>query len=111
MSTTLQNAPWVVFDPTCADESEARVLTGHYGILWLAGQVFLSRRFVQEAETHGLEVAYRACPFGDLTDGEKATFEAAFKTPELRALVEAWWEAYDAGRHSGAIPQAGNYWE
>ena len=82
------------------------MLTGHQDALWLAGQVFLSRNFVQEATKKGLDAIFAQCPYGDLTDEEKATFKAAFENKKLRKVVEKWWKSYDEERSSGAIPRA-----
>ena len=90
------------------------MLTGHQDILWLAGQVFLFRDFIKEADAQGLEAIFAQCPYGDLTDEEKATFTAAFNDPKLRKVVKKWWKTYDEGRETGAIPFAvarGGYWE
>ena len=86
------------------------MLKGHQDILWLAGQVFLSRNFVEEAEAKGLDAIFAACPYGDLTEAEKATFTAAFKDKKLRQIVEKWWKEYDEERETGIVPKAGQYW-
>ncbi|HNT76163.1 MAG TPA: hypothetical protein PKH77_14200 [Anaerolineae bacterium] len=89
------------------------MLTGRRDILWLSGQVFLFRDFIKEAEAQGLEAIFAQCPYGDLTEEEKATFTAAFKDTKLHTLVEKWWKTYDEGRTSGEIPPAtvrGGYW-
>lgn len=90
------------------------MLKGHQDILWLSGQVFLSRHFIEEVEAQGLETIFAQCPYGDLTEEEKATFTAAFKDAKLHKLVEKWWKTYDEGRASGEIPPAtvrGAYWQ
>lgn len=87
------------------------MLKGHQDALWLAGQVFLWRDFVKEAEKKGLDEVFEMCPYGDLTEDEKALFAAAFKHPKLRAVVEQWWETYDAARESGALPEVKTYWQ
>ncbi len=88
------------------------MLTGRQDILWLSGQVFLFRDFIKEAEVQGLEAMFARCPYGDLTEEEKATFTAAFNDGKLRKIVEKWWKTYDEGRESGAIPSAAKstYW-
>ncbi len=86
------------------------MLKGHQDILWLAGQVFLSRDFVKEAEEMGLEAVFTLCPYGDLTEEEKATFTAAFEQKKLRKVVKKWWQQYDEGREEGAIPKAADFW-
>ena len=86
------------------------MLKGHQDILWLAGQVFLSRDFVREAEDKGLAAVFAACPYGDLTEKEKATFAAAFEDKKLQRIVTQWWKAYDEERETGIVPLAGQYW-
>lgn len=86
------------------------MLKGHQDILWLAGQVFLSRDFVKEIETKGLDEIFAACPYGDLTADEKATFTAAFKDKKLRDIVARWWKTYDEERATGIVPQVGSFW-
>lgn len=75
-------------------------------IIWLAGQVFLSRDFVKTTDEKGLETLFAECPYGDLTDEQRAAFQAAFRNPRLRTVVEQWWEAYDQARAQGEIPAA-----
>jgi hypothetical protein len=87
------------------------MLKGHQDILWLAGQVFLSRDFVEEIEEKGLEAIFKACPYGDLTEAEKKTFETAFKEKRLRKLVEKWWKTYDEARKEGVVTKAAVFWE
>ena len=55
------------------------MLKRHQDMLWLAGQVFLSRDFVTEAEAEGIEAIFAVCPYGDLTEQEKAAFRSAFE--------------------------------
>ncbi|HOU14876.1 MAG TPA: hypothetical protein PKZ84_17345 [Anaerolineae bacterium] len=87
------------------------MLKGHQDMLWLAGQVFLSRNFVQEAEAQGLETVFAACPYGDLTEEEKAAFLSAFKNKRLQHVVKSWWHIYDEERESGVVIKAGTFWE
>jgi len=87
------------------------MLTEHQDILWLAGQVLLSRDFIAEMEAHGLEHLFPLCPYGDLTEQEKVTYASAFKNARLRQVVEQWWTVYDEERQAGAIPQVTDYWE
>lgn len=87
------------------------MLKGHQDILWLAGQVFLWRDFVKEVEAEGFEAIFTACPYGDLTEQEKAAFRSAFEDKPLQEVVERWWKVYDEGREEGRIIPAGNYWE
>ena len=87
------------------------MLKGHQDMLWLAGQVLLSRNFVKEAEERGLDAVFAACPYGDLTEQEKAAFSSAFKNKELRKVVERWWKVYDEERETGAVVKAGMFWE
>ena len=87
------------------------MLKEHQDILWLAGQAFLSRDFVKEAEDKGLEAVFAMCPYGDLSGDEKTLFEAAFKHPRLREVVALWWKTYDEARASGDIPGVKAYWE
>lgn len=82
---------------------------GFRDIIWLAGQVFLWRDFVIEAEEKGLEVVFEKCPYGDLSDDQREAFQAAFNHPELRKVVETWWKTYDAARRAGEIPIT-SYW-
>ena len=86
------------------------MLKGHQDILWLAGQVFLARDFVKEVEAVGLDAIFAQCPYGDLTEGEKETFTAAFKDKQLRNIVKRWWKAYDEEREAGVVPQASEFW-
>ena len=86
------------------------MLKEHQDILWLTGQVFLSRDFVKEAEEKGLDAIFAACPYGDLTESEKATFKAAFENESLKKVVKKWWKAYDEQRKAGVVPKSGNYW-
>ena len=86
------------------------MLKEHQDILWLAGQVFLCRDFVKEAAADGLDAIFKQCPYGDLTEDEKATFKAAFEDMRLRGLVEQWWKTYDKARADGAVPKAGEFW-
>ncbi len=81
-------------------------MSQYQDISWLAGQVFLYRDFVENAEEQGLETVFKACPYGDLTEDQKATFEAAFNNPDLREVVKRWWTAYDTARTAGAVPKA-----
>ncbi|MEJ5309797.1 MAG: hypothetical protein WHX52_08500 [Anaerolineae bacterium] len=87
------------------------MLKGHQDMLWLAGQVLLSRNFVKEAEERGLDAVFAACPYGDLTEQEKAAFGSAFENKELRKVVEQWWKVYDEEREKGAVVKAGMFWE
>lgn len=82
------------------------MLKDRQDILWLAGQVFLWRNFVKEADAAGLDEIFKKCPYKDLAPDEKATFEAAFKNPRLRAVVETWWKTYDEERAKGDVPKA-----
>ena len=86
------------------------MLKDHQDILWLAGQVFLSRDFVKEAEASGLDAIFAQCPYGDLTEGEKATFKAAFEDKQLQKIVKRWWKVYDEEREAGVVPQVGEFW-
>jgi hypothetical protein len=87
------------------------MLKGHQDILWLAGQVFLCRDFVNDVEARGFEAIFAACPYGDLTAQEKAAFRSAFKNKQLREVVERWWKVYDEERSTGEIVKAGDFWE
>ncbi len=87
------------------------MLKGHQDMLWLAGQVFLSRNFVTEVDAEGLEATFAVCPYGDLTEQEKAAFRSAFKDERLRHVVKQWWKVYDEEREAGAVVKAGNFWE
>jgi len=87
------------------------MLRGHQDMLWLAGQVFLSRNFVKEVEAQGLEAVFAACPYGDFTEGEKAAFRSAFEDKQLRKIVKKWWKVYDEERDEGLVLKAGNFWE
>ena len=86
------------------------MLKDHQDILWLAGQVFLSRKFVQEFEEKGAEAIAAVCPYGDLEESELATFEACLKHPKLRALIQEWWETYDKARADGEVPGVMFFW-
>jgi hypothetical protein len=87
------------------------MLKGHQDMLWLAGQVFLYRDFVKEAESVGLDAVFATCPYGDLTEQEKAAFRSAFENKELRKVVKQWWEVYDEERTADRVIKAGNFWE
>ncbi len=87
------------------------MLKGHQDMLWLAGQVFLCRDFVEEVDAEGLEAIFAACPYGDLTEQEKAAFRSAFQNKQLRQVVERWWKIYDEEREAGAVVKAGMFWE
>ncbi len=87
------------------------MLKGHQDMLWLAGQVFLCRDFVKEVYTKGFEAISTACPYGDLTEEEKAAFRSAFEDKLLQEVVERWWKVYNEEREAGNIKPAGNYWE
>ena len=87
------------------------MLKGHQDMLWLAGQVFLYRDFVKEVKAAGFETIFAACPYGDLTEEEKAAFRSAFEDKQLQKVVERWWKVYDEEREEGRVRKAGNYWE
>jgi len=87
------------------------MLKKHQDILWLAGQVLLSRGFVAEVEAYGLEHLFTMCPYGDLTEQEKAALRSAFENERLRQVVEQWWTVYDEERRAGAVLQAAAIWE
>lgn len=87
------------------------MLKGHQDMLWLAGQVLLSRNFVKEAEEQGLDAVFAACPYGDLTEEEMAAFHSAFKDEQLQEVVERWWKVYNEGREEGRIKKIGPFWE
>jgi len=87
------------------------MLKKHQDILWLAGQVLLSRNFVAEAEADGLDSLFPLCPYGDLTAQEKATFRSAFESGRLRHVVEQWWNVYDEERQAGVVLQMKEYWD
>lgn len=82
------------------------MLEEHQGILWLAGQVFLSRSFVENADAKGLDQVFDECPYPDLSEEEKKIFRAAFGSEKLRAVVRDWWVKYDEERKAGVIPEA-----
>jgi hypothetical protein len=77
---------------------------GFQDITWLAGQVFLFRDFVKEADEKGLDAVFKECPYGDLTGEQRAAFKAAFHNPRLRKVVEQWWATYDEARAADEIP-------
>jgi hypothetical protein len=83
---------------------------GYQDILWLAGQVFLVRDFVKTTDARSLETLLAECPYGDLSDEQRAGFQAAFHNPRLRQVVEQWWVAYDAARAAGELSGQA-YWE
>ncbi|HQE92703.1 MAG TPA: hypothetical protein PLH19_08045 [Anaerolineae bacterium] len=87
------------------------MLKGHQDMLWLAGQVFLSRNFVKEVEAQGLEAVFATCPYGDLTEQEKAAFRSAFEDQQLQKVVKKWWKVYDEEREAGVVTKSGRYWE
>lgn len=87
------------------------MLKGHQDMLWLAGQVFLFRDFVKEVDAKGVDAIFAACPYGDLTEQEKAAFRSAFMDDQLRQVVERWWKVYDEERTAGRVGKAGNFWE
>ncbi len=87
------------------------MLKGHQDMLWLTGQVLLSRNFVKEAEEQGLDAIFAACPYGDLTEQEKIVFRNAFEDAQLQQVVKRWWEAYDKAREEQRITKIGPFWE
>lgn len=87
------------------------MLKGHQDMLWLAGQVFLYRDFVKEVEAVGLDAIFAACPYGDLTEQEKAAFRSAFEDRELQKVVKRWWKVYNEERATKRVAKAGNFWE
>lgn len=87
------------------------MLKEHQDILWLAGQVLLSRGFIAQVETQGLERLFSLCPYGDLTEQERATFRSAFEDAKLRKVIEQWWATYDEERQAGVVLQASDYWD
>lgn len=107
---------WRVYDQARADGDipeagywrDAR--NNYQDAIWLAGQVFLWREFAPAAEQNGLDALFAQCPYGDLSDEQRAAFAAAFQHPGLRQVVELWWRTYDSARASGAVPNAG-YWK
>lgn len=84
--------------------------TKYQDITWLAGRVFIQRDFVEMVEEKGLDYIFERCPYGDLTEEQKATFKAAFHSSRLREIVKKWWAVYDEEREGGKIPKA-YYWE
>ena len=87
------------------------MLKKHQDILWLAGQVLLSRNFIKETAAHGLEALFSLCPYGDLTEQEKTVFRSAFENEKLRQVIEQWWTVYDEERQAGVVPQVKEYWD
>jgi hypothetical protein len=87
------------------------MLKGHQDMLWLAGQVFLSRDFVKEVDAKGLQAIFATCPYGDLTEEEKAAFRSAFEDKRLRQVLTRWWKVYDEERDAGVVTKAGDFWE
>ena len=87
------------------------MLKKHQDLLWLAGQVLLSRNFVAEVEAGGLDSLFALCPYGDLTAQEKATFQSAFESGRLRQVIEQWWTVYDEERQAGVVLQVKEYWD
>ncbi len=87
------------------------MLKGHQDMLWLTGQVLLSRNFVKEAEEQGLDAVFKACPYGDLTAEEKAAFQSAFEDGALRKVIKKWWKTYDEEREAGVVTKASSFWE
>lgn len=81
-------------------------MKGYETINWLVAGVMLKRDFALKIEVCGLDQALEKCPYDDLTDEQRGTFEAAMKQPILKAIVRTWWLAYDNLRDSGAIPPA-----
>lgn len=83
-------------------------MSTHYqDITRLAGLALL-RRDLAEKE---LETLFKECPYGDLTDEQRAAFAAAFRHPRLREVIKQWWVAYDTARAAGEIPEIREYWE
>lgn len=87
------------------------MLKNHQDILWLAGQVLLSRNFVTEVDALGLDGLFLKCPYGDLAEQEKAAFRSAFQDVRLRRVIEQWWSVYDEERQAGIVVQTGELWE
>lgn len=82
----------------------------HQDITWLSGLVFIDRNFVKRAEEEGLEKIFEQCPYGDLTESERETFAAAFKSKKLRKVVKKWWKVYDESREAGEVPEVRAVW-
>lgn len=74
--------------------------------MWLAGYLKLKRGGIELVEEKGLDAALEECPHDDLTEAERATFEACLAVPELVEHEKAWWPLYDAKREAGAVPRA-----
>jgi hypothetical protein len=75
-------------------------------VTWLAGRMLLDRGAIDTLLEDGLDAAMKGCPYNDLTPDQAATIEAmCCNTPAIEAL-RAYWEAYDAGRETGAVPNA-----
>lgn len=84
-------------------KTKAQFVPGYQAISWLAGQVFIKREFVKVIEEKGFEAIYDECPYDDLTDDQKYTFEDTFNRREMRLLVRIWWIVYDHLRKHGRI--------
>lgn len=83
-------------------------MKGYEAINWLAAGVILKRGFAERLEKEGLDTVLESCHYDDLTDEQRAVFEAALEQPLLKAIIETWWEAYDVLKASGALPSIRN---
>ena len=60
-------------------------------------------------EAKGLEAIFAACPYGDLTEEEKAAFRDAFENKQLQKVVKRWWKVYDEEREKNRVRKAGRF--
>jgi hypothetical protein len=83
--------------------TEAECMPGYQDIIWLGGQVFENDEFVDRIENEGFDAIYAECPYGDLTNDQKARFEATFNRWEMKLIVRIWWVVYKHLRKHGKI--------
>ncbi len=68
---------------------------GYQDILYLIGLTYGRRDLVEEVDNTGIEALFAKAPYGDLTEDQKATFEAAFEHSLVRQHIATWWVIYD----------------
>jgi len=83
---------------------------GYQDIVWLAGKVFLDRNFIKQIKSNGIDTVYEQCPYGDLSDEQRATFTDTFSRWEMRFLVHIWWMVYDHLRTRDKIIGVSEAW-
>ena len=91
-------------------KKKAQVVPGFQDIVWLGGQVFENRGFVDRIEKEGFDAIFAECPYGDLTPDQKVRFRSVFDRWEMRMIVRIWWIMYDYLRKHGKIVATSEPW-